>query len=147
MRRQRLAIGVAVVVAFVVAVAVREGRGGRATPGPAVTTAQAIAEAKAAGRRVVLCFRSGVNAETTCESCRKMGDVRKLVEPKLGAEVVWIDVSLDPMTFEHDLVEEYAVTAKPTTLLVDPDGTIVDSHLGYWPPEKLLARIGEWVER
>jgi thiol-disulfide isomerase/thioredoxin len=96
---------------------------------------QALARAKKEKKVVFIDFYA-----TWCGPC-KMLDKTTWQDPKV---IKWLEENTIPLKIdaekEVELAKRYGVRAYPTMAFINPDGKILDTIIGYHPPEKFLPK-------
>lgn len=98
---------------------------------------QAVAEAKASGKNLLVAFNLH-----GCPPCAMM-DERVLPEARVRAAIeafVPVRVSLDTQT---DIARRFNVEGAPTYAVMTPDGTVLSWTGGYRPVEEFLAFLDQ----
>ncbi|MDA1223402.1 MAG: thioredoxin family protein, partial [Planctomycetota bacterium] len=88
---------------------------------------QALADAKATGKRVFLDFET-----TWCGPCKQMDlmvyTARAVVTAAATADLICVKVDGDE---RRDLVKRFGVEAYPTLLVLSPEGEVLRREVGY----------------
>lgn len=96
----------------------------------------ALKEAAAEKKIVMVDFYTGA-----CVPCKRM-DLTTWLDPGVASFLAERAISLRLDAFkEPGLSARYRLREYPTTLLVRPDGTVIDRLLGFLPPDKFLAEL------
>ncbi|MCC7493737.1 MAG: thioredoxin family protein [Fimbriimonadaceae bacterium] len=130
------------VAAWAVTLALRPGAQRPAPAADGTPAEQALRAARAAGQPVVLSFRSA-----SCIPCQAMVDVAAELRQRYIGRAAIIDVSLDPDTPDAALVAQWGIHAKPTTVVLGPDGKLSQARIGVWPTAELVARLDAMLRR
>lgn len=96
---------------------------------------QALEQAKAEGKPVLLKFGSG-----TCVPCVQMDENIDAIRPEYEGKAVFIIVDLNDQS-ENDFAMEYDVQTIPTTIFIKKDGTAGNGYVGVLTPEQLRSKL------
>lgn len=96
---------------------------------------QALEQAKAEGKPVLLKFGSG-----KCIPCVEIEENIKMVQPEYEGRVVFVIVDVnDPQ--EQNLVNQYGIQTIPTTYFLGKDGSVVNNIVGVIEPAQLKQQL------
>lgn len=101
---------------------------------------QALEQAKADGKPVLLKFGSG-----TCAPCIEIDKNIEIIRPEYEGKAAIITVDLNDRS-EYDFAMEYNIQTIPTTIFFRKDGTIANSFVGVLTPEQLRNDLDSIIQ-
>ncbi|MGD8868815.1 MAG: thioredoxin family protein, partial [Gemmatimonadales bacterium] len=134
---KRTAILLAAIATLLIAPLAQAGEGESAVHWTDMSWEQVLATAKQDNKHIVIDFFT-----TWCGPCKRM-DKDTYMDTDVAA---FMNANI-PVKYDaekgvgEELAGKYRIIAYPTTLVIAPDGTVIDRHLGYLPPEDFLEVI------
>ena len=96
---------------------------------------QAVEQAKAEGKPILLCFHS-----LKCAPCIEIENSINQVKPKYEGKVAFVVLDVYDQA-EYDYVMENNIRIIPATFFIGKDGTIVNKYEGAMTPDQLRQQL------
>ena len=96
---------------------------------------QAVEQARAEGKPVLLCFHS-----LKCAPCIQIEENINKVKPEYEGKVAFVVVDVYDQS-EYNFCMEYSIQTIPTTVFIKKDGTISNGYVGVLEPDQLKKEL------